>query len=301
MIGSIRWALYIALLLVLSVSSLAVAQAPKPGGTLKVAWEADVTGLDPYLSPGVQAWHTVGNLFSSLVTVDTNLNYVPDLAESWDILENGTVYVFHLRKGVKFHEGSDFDAEVVRWNYQRAVDPEEDAFIAPFLSIVESVEVVDAHTVKFTLKHPTRTLLPTLAINRVGFLQMSPASYKRWGKDEVRLHPDGTGPFKLGKWEQNCIVVLEKNPHYFKPGLPYLDRVELQIMKEGVTRVTALRAGEVDFANYIPREHVERLTKDAKLQVLKGKDTPAGAELLQPAQASLPRRAGTESDPGVRD
>jgi ABC-type transport system substrate-binding protein len=177
--GAVRRLLYIALLLVLSVSSLAVAQTPKPGGTLKVAWEADVTGLDPYLSPGVQAWHTVGNLFSSLVTVDTNLNYVPDLAEPWDILENGKVYVFHLRKGVKFHEGSDFDAEVVRWNYQRAVDPDEDAFIAPFLSIVDSVEVIDAHTVKFTLKHPTRTLLPTLAINRVGFLQMSPASYKR--------------------------------------------------------------------------------------------------------------------------
>ena len=155
---------------------------------------------------------------------------------------------FTRARGVKFHEGSDFDAEVVRWNYQRAVDPDEDAFIAPFLSIVDSVEVIDAHTkkVKFTLKHPTRTLLPTLAINRVGFLQMSPASYKRWGKDEVRLHPDGTGPFKLGKWEQNRIVVLEKNPHYFKPGLPYLDRVELQIIKEGVTRVTALRAGKVD-------------------------------------------------------
>ena len=271
--GCVRWSLSIAMLLVLSASTFALAQTPKPGGTLKVAWEADVTGLDPFLSPGVQAWHTVGNLFSSLVTVDTNFNYVPELAESWDISENGKVYVFHLRKGVKFHEGSDFDAEVVRWNYQRAVDPDEDAFIAPFLSIVESVEVIDSHTIKFTLKHPSRTLLPTMAVNRVGFLQMSPASYKRWGKDEVRLHPDGTGPFKLAKWDQNRIVVLEKNPNYFKPGLPYLDRVELQIIKEGVTRVTALRAGEVDFANYIPREHVDRLTRDAKIQVLKGKDT----------------------------
>jgi ABC-type transport system substrate-binding protein len=265
--------LCIALLLVCSVYGLAMAQALKPGGTLKVAWEADVTGLDPYLSPGVQAWHTVGNLFSSLVTIDTDFNYVPELAESWDISENGKVYVFHLRKGVKFHEGSDFDAEVVKWNYQRAIDPEEDAFIAPFLSIVDSVEIIDSHTIKFTLKHPSRTLLPTFAVNRVGFLQMSPASYQRWGKDEVRLHPDGTGPFKLGKWEQNRVVVLEKNPNYFKPGLPYLDRVELQVMKEGVTRVTALRAGEVDFANYIPREHVERLTRDAKIQVFKGKDT----------------------------
>jgi peptide/nickel transport system substrate-binding protein len=72
----------------------------------------------------------------------------------------------------------------------------------------------------------------------------------------------GTGPFKLAKWEPNQVIVLEKNPHCSKPGLPYLDRLELRIMKEGVTRVTALRAGEVDFANLVPREDVERLSRD---------------------------------------
>jgi ABC-type transport system substrate-binding protein len=248
-------------------------QQPKPGGTLRVAWEADITGLDPYISPGVQSWYVVGNLFNSLLTIDAQLNYVPDLAESWEILENGKVYVFHLRKGVKFHEGSDFDAEVVRWNYQRIMDPAEKAFVAPFFALIDKVEALDAHTVKFTLKHPSMTLLPVMAAERTGFLQMSPASFKRWGKEEIRLHPDGTGPFKLAKWEQNHIVVLEKNPQYFKPGLPYLDRIELRVMKEGVTRVTALRAGEVDFANYVPREHIERLTKDPQIQVFKGRDT----------------------------
>jgi peptide/nickel transport system substrate-binding protein len=90
------------------------AQQPKPGGTLRVAYEADVSGLDPHLSPGIQAWHVVGNLFNSLLTIDAELNYVPDLAESWDVLEDGKEYVFHLREGVKFHDGSDFDAEAVR-------------------------------------------------------------------------------------------------------------------------------------------------------------------------------------------
>jgi peptide/nickel transport system substrate-binding protein len=249
------------------------AQQPKPGGTLRVAYEADVSGLDPHLSPGIQAWHVVGNLFNSLLTIDAELNYVPDLAESWDILEDGKVYVFHLRQGVKFHDGSDFDAEVVRWNYQRIMDPEEKAFDAPYYSMVESVDVLDSHTIKFSLKHPSMTLLPVIAANRAGFLQMSPASFERWGKEEIRLHPVGTGPFKLAKWDQNQIIVLEKNPHYFKPGLPYLDRVELRVMKDGITRVTALRAGEVDFANAIPREHVERLAKDPQLRVLRGRET----------------------------
>jgi peptide/nickel transport system substrate-binding protein len=138
---------------------------------------------------------------------------------------------------------------------------------------VESVEPIDAHTVKFTLKHPSATLLPAIAVARVGFLQMSPASYKRWGKDEVRMHPDGTGPFRFARWEQNQLIVLEKNPQYFKPGLPYLDRLEFRIMKEGVTRAAALRAGEVDFANYVPREHVERLSRDPKITVHRGRDT----------------------------
>src|SRR5262245_47116694 len=88
------------------------------------------------------------------------------------------------------------------------------------------------HTIKFTLKYHSATLLPVMAAHAFGFLLMSPASYERWGKEEVRLHPVGTGPFKLGNWEQNRGIVLEKNPHYFKPGLPYLDRIELRIIKE---------------------------------------------------------------------
>ena len=111
--------------LLLLIPLVVWAQQPKSGGTLQVAWESDITGLDPHLSPGIQAQRVVGNLFNSLVTIDTDLNYVPDLAESWEILENGKVYVFHLRRGVKFHDGTDFDAEVVRWNFQRITNPEE--------------------------------------------------------------------------------------------------------------------------------------------------------------------------------
>ncbi|MGH8064499.1 MAG: ABC transporter substrate-binding protein [Candidatus Entotheonellia bacterium] len=261
----------VAFLLLLSVGWT---QQPKPGGTLRVAWEADISGLDPHLSFGMQARLVVGNLFNSLVTIDPELNFVPDLAESWEVLENSKVYVFHLRKGITFHDGTDFDAEAVRWNYQRVVDPEEKTLDAPYYNgIVEAVEALDAHTVKFTLKHPIRTLLAALAADRVGFLLMSPASYKKWGREDVRLHPVGTGPFRLARWEQNQVIALEKNPHYFKPGLPYLDGLELRIMKDGVTRVTALRAGEVDFANLMPREHVERLSRDPQIYVLRGKDT----------------------------
>jgi ABC-type transport system substrate-binding protein len=186
------------------VGSLA-AQQPRYGGPLRGAWEAEITGLDPVISPGLQSWHMMGNLFNSLITIDTHLNYVPDLAESWELAEDGKVYVFHLRKGVKFHDGTDFDAEAVKWNHQRIMDPEEKAFVAPMFSIIDTLEAVDAYTVKFTLKHPSVSLLPVFAVERVGFVQMSPASYQRWGKEEVRLHPAGTGPFKLAQWEQTTL------------------------------------------------------------------------------------------------
>jgi peptide/nickel transport system substrate-binding protein len=170
----------IAIVACLVVLPVAWAQQAMPGGTLRVAWEADISGLDPHLSFGMQARLVVGNLFNSLVTIDGELNFVPDLAESWEVLENSKVYVFHLRKGVTFHDGTDFDAEAVRWNYRRIVDPEEKTLDAPYDNgIVEAVDVLDAHTVKFTLKHPTRTMLAALAADRVGFLLMSPASYKR--------------------------------------------------------------------------------------------------------------------------
>lgn len=249
------------------------AQQPKYGGTLRVAWEADVTGFDPHTSPGIQSQYMVGSLFNSLVTIDADLNIIPELAESWEMQEGGKIWVFQLRKGVKFHDGTDFDAAAVAWNFKRITDPEEKAFAEGFFDPIVAVEPIDAHTVKFILKHPSLTLLPTLAVYRVGFLLISPTSHKTWGREEVRLHPAGTGPFKLAKWEPNHVIVLEKNAHYFKPGLPYLDRIEFTVMKDGVTRSTALRAGEVDFANAVPRESVARLAKDPKIQVFRGRET----------------------------
>ncbi|MBI3325090.1 MAG: ABC transporter substrate-binding protein, partial [Nitrospinae bacterium] len=227
----------IAILASLLLLPAAWAQQPKHGGTLRVAWEQDVTGFDPHWSIGLQVIYLVGNLFNTLVTVD------------------------------------DDPAAAVAWNFERIMDPEERAPARPFFEIIEAVEPLDAHTVKFTLKYPTQTFLPTLAIHRTGFVIKSPTTYKTWGKKDAHLHPSGTGPFTLAKWESNQIIVLEKNSDYFQKGLPYLDRIEFKIMKDGITRATALRAGEVDFVNYVPKEMVERLSKDPKLRLLRGPDT----------------------------
>jgi peptide/nickel transport system substrate-binding protein len=266
----IAWLFSLVVVGLLLAQPVVAGEQPKPGGTLRVAWEADATGFDPGFSRGLQAYYIKGNLFNPLVTVDEHLNFVPELAESWETQENGKVYIFHLRKGVKFHDGTDLDAEAVRWNIRWTTNPDSKSVLDAFLDTIETVEVIDAHTVKLILKYPSFTLLPALAQYREGLLIKSPTAYEKWGPQEAHAHPVGTGPFKLAKWEQNNLIVLEKNEDYWKPGLPYLDRIELKIMKDGVTRATALRAGEVDYVSWLPREHADRVKRDPKIQVWAG-------------------------------
>jgi peptide/nickel transport system substrate-binding protein len=185
-------------LLCLAVFGSAIAGEPRRGGTLRIAYEADITGLDPHTSLGIQAMYVEQNLFNTLVSIDENAEYVPDLAESWEVKEDGRVYIFHLRQGVKFHDGTDFNAEAVKWNFDRLLDPQENVITRSYFEpILESVQVIDEHTLQITLKYPTNTLLPALAAYRVGFMIISPASYKKWGRQDLPLHPAGTGPFKL--------------------------------------------------------------------------------------------------------
>jgi ABC-type transport system substrate-binding protein len=273
MTPQLRRSILFSLVVLCVFSGVAAAQTPKPGGTLKIAFESDVPGMDPHTSLGVQVQVLIPSLFNTLVTIDENFEVVPDLASAWEVKDGGKTYIFHLHKGVKFHDGTDCDAAAIKWNFDRLLNPEEKVLTAPFFTVVEAVEAVDAHTLKITLQYPTETFLRALANYRKGFPILSPTAYKAWGKQDLAAHPTGTGPFKLAKWEQNALILLERNAQYFKPSLPYLERIEFRIMKDGVTRATALRAGEVDFVNLVPIEHVERLSKDPKIRVLRGPET----------------------------
>src|SRR5919198_2331789 len=100
-------------------------QQPKYGGVLKIAFASDILrfNLNQGPPPGYEVFWVWNNIFNTLVTLDPDFNLVPDLAEKWDILDDGRVYVFHLRKGVKFHDGTDFNAEAVKFNFDRILDP----------------------------------------------------------------------------------------------------------------------------------------------------------------------------------
>src|SRR5712691_3354373 len=259
--------------LLLLWSGLSRAQQPKPGGTLRIALPGDPAFYDAHQGPamGAQAFWTSNNIYNSLLatTPPPELKIVPDLAKSWEVLDEGRTYVFHLHEGVKFHDGTDFNAQAAKWNIDRILDPEVKSWIRPYYEDVEQVEAVDTYTLRIRLKEPSGALPIALGGYYQGILMASPKAFETYGKDWL-YHPVGTGPFTFKEWIPGKHVLLEKNPNYFKPGLPYLDRLEYRIMKDPLTASTALRAGEIDFLSRVPMQQVPILEKSQGIHVITG-------------------------------
>jgi len=253
------------------VFSSAYASDVKPirGGTLRVGWMAQSKTLDPHKSVQLPERYVLYCIFDTLVGLDPSFNIVPELAVSWDNPDPKT-YVFHLRKGVKFHDGTDFDAHVVKWNMNRVVDPDfaspQRKLIEPY---VESVEVLDKYTVAFHLKKPYAPLLSALA-ERPGFM-VSPTAVEKHGDKKFALNPVGTGPFKLDSWMPQAQLTVKRFDDYWGKGegKPYLDRIEFKEIPDVVVRLTMLRAGSVDIVTEVlPREAVE-IEKEGKLKLVR--------------------------------
>src|SRR5215470_11483502 len=245
------------------------AEEPKRGGTLTVGLAADISHFDVFHALGYEAVWALENIHSGLVRADPHGNIVPDMATSWDVKDDGRTYVFHLHKGITFHDGTPADAEAIKWNIEYTLDPANTADARVFFKPITAVEALDDTTLQIRLKEPSADFLMVLGGYRTGFLVASPTAVKRWGSD-YKFHPVGAGPFKFVEWTPGQQVVLEKNEHYFKPGLPYLDRIVLKTMKDATTRLGAVRAGELAFATWVPLEMVRILQGAPGVQVVTG-------------------------------
>src|SRR5262247_899793 len=257
------------------VPGIGGAAQPKPGGTLRIALPGDLTFFNANQgpAPGYITFWTWNNIFNSLLTLTPppELKIVPDLAKSWDVLDDGKTYVFHLVEGVKFHDGTDFDAAAAKWNFDRILDPEVKSWVRPYYEEIDKVEAVDKYTLRIQMKEPSGALPLALAGYFQGVPMASPKSFETYGKDWVR-HPTGTGPFTLKEWIPGKHVILEKNPHYFKKGLPYLDTLEFRIMKDPLTASASLRSGEIDFMVFVPIQQALLLEKSPGITVITGKE-----------------------------
>ena len=275
---------FVVVLLILSVAAAPAvpAGAAPAGGTLRIGIDVDAGTLDPRLANDTTARRVIEQVFDGLVELDPRLRPQPALAESWTQV-SPTVWVFRLRRNVRFHDGTPLTADDVVFTYTTILDPALRAPLRTLYTPIARVEAVDAATVRFTLSTPYAPLLkyadmgivPKAAVERAG--------------PEFAQRPVGTGPYRFAAWQRNSRITLEANPDYWK-GRPRLGQVVFHIIPDNTTRAAALEAGDVDLIHSpLSPQDVARLRAAPRVRVIEM--TGLGITYLNMNQA----------DPVIRD
>jgi peptide/nickel transport system substrate-binding protein len=259
-------------LLLTAGASLAVvglglpARAETPPGVLIVGQIAEPKALDPHAVTAANDFRILANMYDGLVRfADGTLTPEPALAESWTVSEDGLTYTFVLREGVTFHDGSAFDAEAVKFTFDRMLKDDHPYHntgpfpLAFFFSSITSTEAKDAKTVVFTLSEPFAPFISNLA-TPTGYI-VSPAAVAEHGVDFGR-NPSGTGPFKFGEWKSNELVAVEKNAEYWG-GAPALEAIVFRPITDANTRTAEMLAGGLDLMVEVPPVSLSEFKNDS--------------------------------------
>ena len=253
---------------------LGATSAAAAGGTLIYGMPAETDILDPHATGGWATYQVTYQIFESFVKEDLSdakavtPKLIPGLATSWDVSHDGKVYTFHLRQGVKFQDGTPFDAAAAKFNFERFWDKKSPnyyaksaAFVAAYARWIDKIEVVDPMTFKVTLNAPNYEWIRTGLQSYGQPLMLSPDSVKKYGNEGIALHPIGTGPFKFVEREQGVKTVLERNDDYWGTKAK-LDKIIYRPLEDPAARVNALRTGEVNMIGVPPWDEIEGLKKD---------------------------------------
>ena len=259
----------------------ALAQSEQRGGSAVVTFQDDVSTLDPAIGYDWQNWSIIKAIFDGLMDYEPGTTQlVPNLAESYEVAEDGLSYTFTLRQGVKFHNGRELVADDVKYSLERTLDPVTqspgqsfylgiqgaEAFVGGEADGVSGIEVVDPRTVRFTLKAPDASFLHKLALN---FAHVVPREAVEAAAGDFGHQPVGTGGFKLKEWVLGQRLVLERNPDYFEAGLPYLDEITFQVGVDPNVAFLRLQRGEVDIlGDGIPSARFSEVMADPELSQL---------------------------------
>src|SRR5699024_7894319 len=207
----------------------------------------------------------------------------PGLAHDWEVSDDGLTYTFYLEEGGKFHDGTDFNAEAVKTNFDRFADPEYEYAFADhdyvyFVygtmfgghkgdegHVIDEVKVVDDHTVEFILNQPLGFFLQNMAMTY--FPITSPAALEEYGP-QINENPVGTGPFKFVSWTKDDSIVLEKFEDYRIEGLPKLDKVIFEVIPDNAARLIALRSGDIDIMDGLNPDDAAGVEDDPDLELL---------------------------------
>ncbi|MBI3980024.1 MAG: ABC transporter substrate-binding protein [Chloroflexi bacterium] len=252
------------------------AVAIKRGGTLVQATAWTYPSLDPIMTTVARlpAHMAISNSLVNLELVDPKTwehKVVGDLAESWEQPDPTTI-VFKLKKGVTFHDGSDFDAEVAKWNLLRARDHAKSQ-LKTQLTVLASAEALDKSTLRLKLKTPNPAFLRSLAFENGAKVQMSSkVALEKLGDDGFARSPVGTGPFKFKQWITDDRVILERNPNYHVTGadgkaLPYLDGLVFRYVPDPAVALVDMRAGSAHILDRVPAKDFATIKNDPNLAV----------------------------------
>lgn len=251
-----------------SLASGAFAQdsAPIAGGTLNIGFISDVRTLDPIQSTQWTERQILFLIFDTLVEIEPDFSLKPGLAKSWTFSDDGREVVLNLQDGVKFHDGTPFNAEAVKWNLDTRRNPDGNSSQKKQLETIADVKVVDDLTVSITMKEPYPPLLALLA-DRAG-LMVSPASAEKFGED-IGSHPVGTGPFTLGQWTRGARIDLAKNPEFWQQGMPHLDAVTFNDVATNVVGIQRMSVGELDFISQLDPLDTRLATASSDIELVK--------------------------------
>lgn len=253
------------------------AEQGKVQDTLIVGRGGDSAALDPSIVTDGESIKISQQVFDTLLDYKEGTTEVqPALAESYEVSEDGLTYTFKLRQGVKFHDGTDFNADAVVFNFNRWNDPNSpykfegdsfDYFDSMFGTaesrVIKEVKAVDANTVEFILNQPQAPFLQNIAMP--SFAIASPKAIEE-KKEKFKEEPVGTGAFIFKEWKRNDSITLEKNPNYWQEGLPKLNKVIVRSIPDNSARLTALQAGEIDFMEDVNPDDLATVEGNQDLQ-----------------------------------
>lgn len=242
--------------------AIGMSQAFADSGVLKIGRDQDSVFMDPILvSQNADVW-VLNNINAQLVRNTREATGIePDLAESWEISEDGLTYTFKLREGALFSDGSSVTSGDAKFSIERLRDGDGSVFGSMF-TVIEAIETPDDATITFTLKEPTTPFLSILALFAAAIL---PESAVTADYDAFSEQPVGAGAFKLAEWRRGDRIILEKNENYWEEGLPKLDGVEWQYLPNDNTRILKLQAGEIDAMIFVPFNRIEELDGDPEI------------------------------------
>uniref|UniRef100_UPI003100F1B1 ABC transporter substrate-binding protein n=1 Tax=Neorhizobium sp. EC2-8 TaxID=3129230 RepID=UPI003100F1B1 len=257
---------------VFAAPALGLAQTAKPakGGTLRISVDQAASVIHPLLTRVNPEYLVTELLYSNLTRLKVDMSVEPDLAESWTANGGLTEWTFKLRKGVTFHDGSPFTAKDVVATFKAILDPATASPGRNNVGPITDVVAVDDTTVLFKLSGAYADLPVAMAYTNARII---PASIATGDLKSLSTKAVGTGPFKLVSYEPDRLIVVERNPNYYDPARPYLDRIEVQVFPDISAEGSAMIAGNIDIISTLQPTEYLRLDGNDGVEVLR---TPSG-------------------------